>query len=105
MQFIEADSSTTTIISQIQNNSAQWKWANNPENLGRLKDTHAELITKLGEFGKAFLLKDTKEAKAEWGADFLTVEVKKFNKLDEDVEQLAKLVKKMMKACKAQNED
>ena len=48
--------SSSTMIKQVENDNDHWGWANNIENVGKLRGLQADINAQLGQFGQAFPL-------------------------------------------------
>ena len=93
--------SSSTMIKQVENDNDHWGWANNIENVGKLRGLQADINAQLGQFGQAFLLLEVKEVKQQWGEEHLLFELQQFNLLRGKVEEFSRKVKGLMSMHKA----
>jgi hypothetical protein len=79
--WIKVMSQADSLIAVIENGDVKFSFAQNTQNVGKLKELLEAATTRLSPFDKEFLVKDLKQMKQCYGTPHLEVELAKFQKL------------------------
>ena len=71
-------SAANSLINQIRTGGAEWAWANNQENCGKIQVLVQEVSNSVDEVGKDFLVREPTQMKPAYGEEKMIVELQKF---------------------------
>ena len=69
-----------------------WKFANNDENLGKLKRLQGEVAKSLTDFGQMFLQKNNKEVNQIWSSEYLEGHLPSFIDAKQAIDRLQRQI-------------
>eukprot|EP00969_Alexandrium_andersonii_P239104 10555816-Alexandrium_andersonii.AAC.1 len=87
-----------TLVASITNGEAGWAWANNAENVGKVKLLQNNLLGTVDDFARAYLVTEIKKLKADMKSEHLFTALSNFEKIGSDVTALDKMLQKLTKA-------
>lgn len=95
-QFLACTASTTSLIGTISQGGEDWTWANNTENLGKLKGLLEQVESGVSRFGKNFILGETGDLKKEHDHAQLQVFLEEFLAVKDKLKALEVFKKKVL---------
>lgn len=93
--YIKHRAAAQNLIERVDSGAVAYAWARNPENIGAVKSSLAEVEASLTEFSKEYMLGEQKKLRERWGSSTMA-EIEKYLETKKVVDRLGHSVKTIL---------